>query len=51
MKVVEGLFNILEQHNSIDSIQFLAGDLTNMNTGWKGGTYALIEKLFGRRLY
>ena len=51
MKVAQGLFNILEQHNSTDSIQFLAGDSTNMNTGWKGGSHALLEKMLGRRLY
>ena len=27
------------------------GDSTNMNTGWKGGSHALLEKLLGRRLY
>ena len=51
LKVAQGLFNILEQHNSTDSIQFLAGDSTNMNTGWKGGSHALLEKMLGRRLY
>ena len=37
LKVAQGLFNILEQHNSTESLQFLSGDSTAMNTGWKGG--------------
>ena len=51
LKVAQGLFNILEQHNSTESLQFLSGDSTAMNTGWKGGSHALLEKLLGRRLY
>ena len=43
LKVAQGLFNILEQHNSTDSIQFLAGDSTNMNTG--GGRETPIHSL------
>ena len=51
LKVAQALFDILEQHNSSESLQFLAGDSTSMNTGWKGGSHALLEKLLGRRLY
>ena len=51
LKVAQGLFDILEQHDSTDSLQFLAGDSTNMNTGWRGGTHAHLERLLGRRLY
>ena len=51
LKVAQGLLSILEQHKSTDSLMFLAGDSTNMNTGWKGGTHALLEELLGRRLY
>ena len=51
MKVAQGLLNILEQNSSTNSLMFLAGDSTNMNTGWKGGTHALLEELLGRRLY
>ena len=28
----------------------LAGDSTNSNTGWKGGTHKWVEELLGRRL-
>ena len=51
LKVAQGLFDILVQHDSTDSLQFLAGDSTNMNTGWRGGTHAHLEILLGRRLY
>ena len=51
LKVAQGLLDILEQHNSTQSSQFLGGDSTAMNTGWKGGSHALLEKLLGRRLY
>ena len=51
LKVAQGLLGILEQHNSTQSIQFLGGDSTAMNTGWKGGSHALLERLLGRRLY
>ena len=51
LKVAQGLLDILEQHDSTETLQFLAGDSTNMNTGWKGGTHAHLERLLGRRLY
>ena len=51
LKVAHGLLSILEKNSSTNSLMFLAGDSTNMNTGWKGGTHALLEKILGRRLY
>ena len=51
LKVAQGLLDILLDHMSTDSVQFLSGNSTNMNTGWKGGTHALLEELLGRRLY
>ena len=51
LKVAQGLYQILEENNSIDSIMFLGGDSTNSNTGWKGGTHAHLEKLLGHKLY
>ena len=50
LKVAQGLLSILEQNRSTNSLMFLAGDSTNMNIGWKGGTHALLEELLGRRL-
>ena len=35
LKVAQGLLDILLDHMSTDSVQFLSGDSTNMNTGWK----------------
>ena len=51
LKVAQGLLHILEQHNSTQTIQLLGGDSTSMNTGWKGGSHALLERLLGRRLF
>ena len=51
LKVAQGLYSILEQHGSTKSLQLLGGDSTNMNTGWKGGSHAHLEKLLGRRLF
>ena len=51
LKVAQGLLKILEENNATQSLQVLGGDSTNMNTGWRGGTHALLEELLGRRLY
>ena len=32
------------------TIQALGGDSTTVNTGWKGGAVAYLEKLLGRKL-
>ena len=32
------------------TLQFLSGDSTNSNTGWKGGIIAWLEKLLGRKV-
>ena len=51
LNVAQGLMSILVQSRSTNSLMFLAGDSTNMSTGWKGGTHALLEELLGRILY
>ena len=51
LKVAQGLLGILEENDSIGDLEFLGGDSTNTNTGWKGGSHALLEQLLGRRLY
>ena len=38
LKVAQGLFNILVQHNSTDSIEFLAGDSSNIKLGGREAT-------------
>ena len=50
LKVSQGLYNVLEQHNSLDSVKFVKADSTNMNTGWKGGSNYHLENLLGRKL-
>jgi hypothetical protein len=41
LKGAQGLLTLLEQNSSTNSLMFGAGDSTNINTGWKGGTHAL----------
>ena len=40
----------LAENNSLDSLKAIGGDSTNVNTGWKAGVMAWVEKLLGRRL-
>jgi hypothetical protein len=51
LKTAEALYDVLEEYISVDSLQILQGDSTNVNTGWKGGSHAHLENLFGRKLY
>ena len=51
LKVAEALFEILQKHNSTESIMILGGDSCKTNTGHKGGSHAHLEKLLGRRLF
>ena len=51
LKVSRALYDLLVKHNSLDTIMFLAGDSTNTNTGWKGGSHAHLEALLGRKLF
>ena len=51
LKVAQALYDLLETHDSLDSLLVLQGDSTNMNTGWRGGTHALLEKMLGRKLF
>ena len=51
LKVAEGLYDILLQHNSTETLMILGGDSTNTNTGYRGGTHCHLEKMLGRRLY
>jgi hypothetical protein len=45
------MYGILEERNSLDSVNLLGGDSTNPNTGWKGGSHAHLEKMLKRRLF
>ena len=50
-KVAESLYDMLKKHDADESICVLAGDSTNTNTGWQGGTHAHLEKMLGRKLF
>ena len=50
LKVAQGIVELLQKHDSTESLLVLAGDSTNSNTGWKGGTHKWVEELLGRRL-
>ena len=51
LKVAQGLYHIIQQNEAEDSLKFLGGDSTAMNTGHRGGTHTHLEKLLGRKLY
>ena len=51
LKVAQGIVELLQKHDSTESLMVLAGDSTNSNTGWKGGTHKWVEVLLGRRLF
>ena len=50
-QVARGVVKLLEEHDSLESVMVLAGDSTNSNNGWKGGTHRWTEELLGRRLF
>ena len=50
-KIAEALRDLLEEHDSLDSLMILKGDSTTLNTGWRRGVHAQLEKLLGRKLY
>ena len=50
-KIAQALRDLLEEHDSLDSLMLLKGDSTNLNTGWRRGVHAHLEKLLGRKLY
>lgn len=51
LKVAQELYDLLVSYDSVDSLLVLMGDSTAMNTGWKGGTHALLEKMINRKLF
>jgi len=51
LKVAQQMYGILEERDSLDSVNFLGGDSTNPNTGWKGGSHAHLEMMLKRRLF
>ena len=51
LKVAQALYDLLASYDSLESLQVLQGDSTAMNTGWKAGTHALLEKMLGWKLF
>ena len=49
--MAQALYDLLASYDSLESLQVLQGDSTAMNTGWKAGTHALLEKMLGRKLF
>ena len=43
------IFDWLEENNITDTLQAVGGDSTSVNTDWKGGAIASIEKNQGRK--
>ncbi|KAF0297732.1 hypothetical protein FJT64_004840 [Amphibalanus amphitrite] len=50
-KIAQALRDLLEEYDSLDSLKLLKGDSTNLNTGWRRGIHAHLERLLERRLY
>ena len=50
LKVAQALYDLVS-YDSLESLQVLQGDSTAINTGWKAGTHALLEKMLGRKLF
>ncbi len=45
------VFSVLEEHDSVDSIQAVLLDNTAVNTGYKGGLVACLEKKLDRKVH
>ena len=39
----------LQQFGVDETLDSIAGDPMNMNTGWEGGSFALIESMLGKK--
>ena len=44
------IYNWMKAHGVDKTLQFLSGDSTNSNTGWKGGIIAWLKKLLGKKV-
>ena len=51
LKVTQELYDLLFSYDSMDSLLVLMGDSTAMNTGWKGGTHAMLEQMINWKLF
>lgn len=51
LNIGKASYDVLERHNSVDSLEAVLVDNTVANTGFKGGAVSSLEKLIGRRLH
>ena len=49
--IAECLYDILESHHSTVTCLVVGGDSCHGNSGWKGGTKALLEKMLGHECH
>ena len=50
-RVAQRIYEIIVKWGLQDSLQAIGGDTTNLNTGWKGGSFIFLEQKLGRRLF
>jgi hypothetical protein len=50
LEVGKSLFRNLEKNNAVKSVKVIGGDGTNVNSGWKQGAMAYVEKFVGKPL-
>ena len=48
--VARMMYRWMQSHGIDQTLQFLTGDSTNSNTGWKGGIMAWLERFLGRKV-
>ena len=48
--VARMMYSWMQLHGIDQTLQFLTGDSTNSNTGWKGGIMAWLERFLGRKV-
>nr|XP_047140195.1 uncharacterized protein LOC124815489 [Hydra vulgaris] len=49
--LAQSTFEVLKQYNSVDSLLGIVFDITNVNTGYKTGLCASLEKKLGRTIH
>lgn len=48
-QIAQGLHERLLDYGADESLVMISGDSTNTNTGWSGGTMALLKKMLGHK--
>ena len=50
VSTADAVYEVLEEHGLLNTLQYVGGDSTNVNTGAVGGAMYLLEKRLKRRL-